>query len=224
MAKSANILSNKLISHLANIEKTRKKSEVLLRKGTLTNRDVNVIYSGLYLEAVVSFERFIEDLFTDLLSEKVNHPSKKVKPKTFFKSTQIARNVLLGERLYLDWLPYKKFTVKRAKRFFKKGLPFTGLDSCFDTNTQPSIDKKIETITEKISIIRNVLAHKSAHSLKGFKNKIISSSSALHSREKNPIGYLRGLHSSHPTPTTRYEQIINDIKYISVLLTSRRLR
>ena len=224
MAKSANILSNKLISHLANIEKTRKKSEELLRSGTLTNRDVNVIYSGLFLEAVVSFERFIEDLFTDLLSKRVNHPSKKVKPKTFFQSAIIARNVLLGERSYLDWLPYNKFTSRRAKRFFQNGLPFTGLDNLIDTNIHPSIDKKVDTITENISIIRNALAHKSAHSLETFEKRILSLRHALHSREKNPIGYLRGLHSSHPTPTTRYEQIINDIKYISILLTSRKLK
>lgn len=224
MAKSAIILSNKLIGHLANIEKTRKKSEELLRSGTLTDRDVNLIYSGLFLEAVVSFEKFIEDLFTDLLSKKVNHPSKKVKPITFFQSSIIVRDVLLGERLYLDWLPYNKFTSKRATRFFQNGLPFIGLDNLIAINTQPSIDKKVENITEKISIIRNALAHKSVHSLITFEKKIISSSSALHSREKTPIGYLRGLHSSHPAPTTRYEQIINDIKYISVLLTSKKLR
>lgn len=223
MAKSAKTISKELISHLANIEKTRKKSEELLRNGILANRDVNVLYSGLFLEAVGSFERFIEDLFTDLLSKQVSHPSKKVKPKTFFKSALIAKDVLLNDRLYLDWLPYKKHTAKRARRFFKNGLPFTGLDNAIDTNTQPSIDNKVEKITEKISIIRNALAHKSAHSLRSFQREIISSSSALRSREKNPIGYLRGVHSSHPIVTTRYEQIINEIKNVSVLLTSKKL-
>jgi len=214
---SANILSGSLISHLAYIEKTRKKSEDLLLTGTLTNRDVNVIYSGLFLEAVVSFERFLENLFTDLLTKKVIHPSSKVKPKSFFKSSRIARDVLLGERIYLDWLPYNRYTTKRAKRFFNNGLPFIDLDSLFGSGT----DKKVDNMTERISIIRNAIAHKSDHSIETFEKKVISSAVALHSKEKNPIGYLRGLHSSHPKRTTRYEQIINEIKYISVLLTSK---
>ncbi|MBI4848818.1 MAG: hypothetical protein HY808_09630 [Nitrospirae bacterium] len=220
MAKSANNLSNKLSSHLANIEKTRKKSEELLKVGILANRDVDVIYSGLYIEAVVSFERFIEDLFIDLLSQRVKHSSKKVKPKIFFKSATLARNVLLGERSYIDWLPYEKFTKKRAKRFFENGLPFTGFDIGHDTSMQPSIDKRIEKSTDKISIIRNVLAHKSSQSFKRFQKEIISSTGGLHSKEKKPIGYLRGIHSHHPVPTTRYEQMINEIKFISVLLTT----
>ncbi len=220
MANSAKTLSNKLISHLANIEKTRKKSEELLKGGILANRDVDVIYSGLYIEAVVSFEKFIEDLFIDLLSKRVKHSSIKVKPKIYFKSATLARNVLLGERSYIDWLPYEKFTKKRAKRFFKNGLPFTGRDIRLETSTQPSIDKRIEKSSENIFIIRNVLAHKSEQSFKRFQKEIISSSVGLHSKEKKPIGYLRGIHSHHPIPTTRYEQIINEMKFISVLLTS----
>lgn len=223
MAKSAKTLSNELISHLANIERTRKNSEKLLKNGKLTNRDVNIIYSGLYMESVSSFERFLEDLFIFLLSEKVIHPSKKVKLKTTFKSIAIAWDVLHSERPYLDWLPYEKCT-KRAQAFFINGLPFTGLDNALDLTITPSIEKKIEDITDKISILRNVIAHKSSHSIKRFQDKILSSSSALHSREKKPIGYLRGIHSSHPVLTTRYEQIINEIKSISILLTSKKLR
>lgn len=224
MADSAIVISQKLISHLANIDKTRKKSEELLNEGKLVNRDIDLIYSGLFIEAVTSFERFIEDLFIKLLSEKVIHPSKKVKLITTFKTTIIARHILHGGRQYLDWLPYERYTKKRAKAFFINGIPFTGLDKGINTDITPSIDKKIERITERISIIRNVLAHKSLQSFHRFQSEIIVSSGALRSKEKKPIGYLRGLHSIHPTPTTRYEQIINEIKYISILLTSKKLK
>lgn len=224
MAKSAIVISQKLVSHLANIDKTRKKSEELLNEGYLVNRDIDFIYSGLFIEAVTSFERFIEDLFVLLLSAKIIHPSKKVKTITTFGSTSIARHIIHGERPYLDWLPYERYTKKRAKAYFTNGLPFTGLDINLATTTTPSIDKKIEKITERISIIRNVLAHKSLQSFNRFQSEIISSSGALRSREKTPIGYLRGLHTSHPTPTTRYEQIINEIKFISILLTSKKLK
>lgn len=212
MAKSTTALSKQLIGHLANIEKTRRKSEELLRTGKLSDRDVNIIYSGLFLEAVVSFERFLEDLFVDLLSEKVRHPLKRIQPKLSFKSSVLAQDVLLNERQYLDWLPYRKYTAKRAVRFFKSGLPFTGLDGT------------IESTTDNISVIRNALAHKSAHSLKAFNKKFILSAGGLHSRETTPVGYLRGLHTSHPTDMTRYEQIINDMKKISILLTSKTSR
>ena len=221
MANSAIEISKKLVSHLANIDKTRRKSESLLNSGELVNRDIELIYSGLFIEAVTSFERFIEDLFILLVSQKVTHPSKRVKPYTTLKSTVIARHILHGERQYLDWLPYKRYTKKRAKAFFINGLPFTGLDS---GDPAINLDKKVETITERISIIRNVLAHKSVQSFNRFRNKIIESSGPLRLREKSPIGYLRGLHSVHPNVTTRYEQIIDEIKYISILLTSKKLK
>lgn len=224
MPKAVVYFRDQLVSHLTNIDKTRKKSEALYRNGQLVNRDVDLIYSGLFIEAVTSFEKFIEELFTSLLTNEFAHPSKKVKSIASFASISIARKMIHGERLYLDWLPFEKYTKKRAKAYFKKGLPFTGLDKLINVNLIPSNDKKIERITERISIIRNVLAHKSKQSWSRFENEIINKSGALHSREKNPPGYLRGLHTSHPIPQTRYEQIILDIKQIASLITSKQLK
>jgi len=41
--------------------------ETLLGKGIIVRRDIEQIYNGLYLDAVCSFERFIEGLFIGLL-------------------------------------------------------------------------------------------------------------------------------------------------------------
>src|SRR5438309_2089669 len=76
----ADVLSNRLISHLSNIEKTRRKSEDLFSQGRLVYRDLELIYAGLFLDSVTSFERYIEELFIGILTTRCRHESKKVKP------------------------------------------------------------------------------------------------------------------------------------------------
>src|SRR5688572_26488899 len=127
MAKPAQELSTSLTSHLANIEKTRKRTEELFVNGDLVRRDIEIVYSGLYMEAITSFERFIEELFMSLLCNRVAHSSKRVKTRVTFESIDLVRAMLVGERSYIDWLPYH-YTIKRAKAYFKNGLPFIGLD------------------------------------------------------------------------------------------------
>ncbi len=220
MPQPAETLSQNFLSHLADIEKTRKKSEELFAKGHIVRRDINIIYSGLYMDAITSFERFIENLFHSLLSHKVVHQSKRVKPKIKFESEELSITILKGERSYIDWFPYD-ITMKRAKACFKDGLPFCGLDKGRNP-ALPSIDKRVLKSVEKFVIIRNVLAHKSTHSFKRFEDKIIAET-ALSTREKKPIGYLRGYLITTPTPVTRYEQLISEMKYIAQLITSRTL-
>lgn len=223
MPNTSDGLSKKLISHLNNMELTRSKSEILLSSGHLSNRDVNLIYSGLYIEAVTSFERFLEDLFICLISNQVIHLSKRVKVKTIFDSKNHAWYALHGERNFIDWFPYKH-TSKRAKAFFYKGLPFTGLDKYINIATTASLDKRIINFCEKLLIIRNVIAHKSNQSKKRFYSEIVSKTSGLRSKEKKPVGYLRGTHTVHPVLTTRYQQIIDEIKFVSILITSKSLK
>ncbi len=220
MSKQAQELSNSLIGHLANIEKTRKKAEELFASGQLVKRDVDIIYGGLYIEAVTSFERFIESLFLSLLSGSVEHLSKRVKARVTFDSVELARSILVGERRYLDWFPYDN-TIKRAKAYFKDGLPFYGLDKGRDVTIHPSLDGKIKQTVEKLLIIRNVLAHKSRHAYHRFEDNDPRNCPSCSG--KKPIGFLRGHHTTTPTIHHTYQQIISDIKYISQLITSRGL-
>jgi hypothetical protein len=249
MKPSAETLAEKLIGHLTNIEKTRMRSEELFSQGYLVKRDIEIIYSGLFMDAITSFERFVEELFLYLLAEKITHSSSKVKPKATFDSIDFARSMIKGDKAYIDWFPYA-LTTKRAKVYFSDGLPFVGLDKLDKIKHTrlvnrlkaharlqgqppnpgppqfPSVpaskDKRINKSIERFMIIRNVLAHKSKHAFKAFQNEVISAT-PLSTREKQPIGYLRGRHSTTPINMTRYEQIISEIQFIATLITSQRL-
>lgn len=107
MSKPASDFVNVLIGHLKYIDQTRYKTERLFQKGDLVKRDLELIYAGLYLEAISSFESFIEDLFIRLLAGKTMHPSRLVVPKITFNSTVTCRNIVYGGRSYVDWFPYE---------------------------------------------------------------------------------------------------------------------
>ena len=200
MPKPASDFVNVLIGHLRYIEQTRSKTEHLFQKGDLVRRDLELIYAGLYLEAITSFEDFIEDLFIRLLTEKATHPSGLVVPKTTFKSIVGCRKKIYDGRSYVNWFPYDQ-TQRRAKEFFKKGLPFTALDG--------SHKEKIN----RMLCIRNAIAHKSRHALNRFNREIIDRLPLL-PQEKKPVGYLRSRYTMS-SAQTRYELILIDIVQIA---------
>ena len=68
----------------------------------------------------------MEELFVGLLTGGVT-PGRNVHPRVTFRSAAIARDVMLGGKTYVDWLPYH-FTEKRAGAFFRGGQPFCSLD------------------------------------------------------------------------------------------------
>ena len=190
---------SRLAGHLRTLEQTRKKIEGLFRKGLLVRRDVERVYEGLYLDAVTSFEAAIEDLFIRIITNRASPTG--VTARVSFRSSQIARDIMLGgERKYLDWFPYNK-TEQRAKAFLRGGQPFTRLSS-----TQRN---KLDDII----VIRNAIAHKSSHSKKKFQNLV--NSLPLHPREKTPAGFLR---SRIDVNTTRYQfysrEMINIIRLL----------
>jgi hypothetical protein len=206
MPKKATVLSDQLLSHFSYIEKTRRKTENLFVNNDLVHRDIYFVYYGLFLEVVTSFERFIEELFIGLLSNTYQHTLKSVKPKNIFNSRQLSRSIIIGERNYVDWLPYDRFTLKRAEAFFYQGNPFTQL-------SKPEMK-----LIEKIVIIRNALAHKSKHSLSQFNKRVIIDI-PLTISEKNPIGFLRSNYTTYPLPQTRFEDLCIQLVDIAKKLT-----
>ena len=196
MPKSASDFVNDLRGHLKNIEKTRSKTERLYQEGNLVRRDLELVYAGLYLDAITFFENFIEDLFVRLLVGTAIHPSRLVVPKITFKSPDTCRNIVYGGESYVDWFPYY-LTQRRAKVFFRKGLPFTALDNS---------DKKN---IERMLCIRNAIAHKSRHARKKF-DREVTNGLLLLPHEKTPAGYLRSNYAISP-PQTQYELIRNNI-------------
>lgn len=193
----------KLIAHLNYLESTRTKTETLMYNGEIVRRDIEQIYKGLYLEVVCSFEHFLEDLFIRLLTGRCRHPSSSVVPRVTFKSSKVARDVVLGGHNYVDWLPYNH-TQQRANAFFRNGLPFTLLES------------RDKQIIDQICHIRNAIAHQSNHAKKQFDDKVIGTI-PITPRDRTPAAFLRSKFRISPVQT-RYENLLIEMAGMAIKL------
>jgi len=198
MAKSTATLSNDFRTRLHSLEFTRKKLDILFSSGSITRRDIEQVYQGLFLESVAAFESFIEELFLGLVTGQVNPRSTRTSPKVIFASRSTAMPIVFAGRYY-DWLPYNR-TSDRAEHFFKNGHPFSVLLSS-------DINK-----TDEFRLIRNAIAHKSDYAKKLFEKSVIGPT-ALAPRERRVGAYLVGRFRSSP-PQTRYENLIIDMAEI----------
>jgi hypothetical protein len=208
MATSATNLVTRLASHLANIEHSRRKVETLFGDRVLVRRDVELVYRGMFLEAVTAFEGFLEALFVGLVCKATSHPCRKVKPKVFFNSRAVCHSVIQGKMPYADWMPFEN-TVKRANAYLHLGLPFTSL----------SKDKRRKL--EKISIIRNAIAHQSRQAERRFHSEVLTGLNLL-SHETTPAGFLRSVFAVNPSQT-RYEEYIFDLVSLARQMVSGKL-
>jgi hypothetical protein len=104
----------------------------------------------------------------------------------------VAREVMLGGRAFVDWLPYHH-TDKRASAFFRAGFPFANLEKA---------DVKL---LEKIILVRNAVAHQSRAARNKFEKEVIGTTPVL-PIERTPAGYLRTVFRVSPAQT-RYEEI-----------------
>jgi hypothetical protein len=144
----------------------------------------------------------MEDLLVGLLAGGIT-PGRLVHPRVSFQSHAVARDVMLGGRAYVDWVPYH-YTDKRAEAFFRGGYPFCNLDKA---------DKKE---LERIILVRNAVAHQSRSARGRFEDEVIGTAPLLPS-ERTPAGYLRSVFRLAPVQT-RYEEIAN-----SCTLLARKL-
>lgn len=157
-------------------------------------------YGAVFMSAITSLEGMIEELFLKLLLRRVASP-RGIHPRVTFQSDRIARDIVLGGRNYVDWLPYEERTIKRAKAFFAGGRPFTQLT-------------KVERdFLRSVYYIRNAIAHQSRHAKRVFEDEVIGNTPLL-PQERTPTGFLRSIHSTQPT-VTRYEQIANELATLS---------
>ena len=205
MPRAATSLSSKFSGHLRYLDITRNKMERLLSTNDIVIRDINQVYAGLYLDAVASFERLIEDLFVGLASGRLTVSSVSVVPLVSFTSRRYIYGIISGGRSYVDWLPYSR-TEDLANRFFQQGMPFTTLSN--------NEKRQIETL----GFIRNAIAHRSDHSKRVFRNRVLGSQNLM-SREKTPVGYLRSEFRVSPTQR-RYEDFVNSMALMASKLCS----
>lgn len=191
MPRSSTSLADAYIARLRGFDRARTKIERLLMDQHITRQEACLFYEGLFLRTVTTFEGLLEELFVGLLAGGLRL-SRNVHPRVTFQSHSVARDVMLGGRAFVDWLPYTH-TEKRAEAFFRGGYPFHNL-------TKP--DKRE---LERISIIRNAVAHQSRSARNKFEKEVIGSAPLL-DIERTPAGYLRSIFRVAPDQT-RYEEI-----------------
>lgn len=204
MVNDSSKILDSLRNKLKNLDKTRKKQEYLFQKKHLALRDIERVYSALFLSEWAHFEAFIEELFLGLMIGKVKHSKNStICPRIEVKSPIIGRELIYAGRNYVNWLPYDN-TIQRANVFFRGGRPFTLLNK-----------DDIKTL-ETCIVIRNALAHQSRYSRLRF-NQIVSDGLSLRPKERNPKSFLRSQFSATPSKNW-YEYYTLEISRIAANL------
>lgn len=189
------LLYNKINVRFNSLNRARIKIDALRAKRALSRREQELIYGGLFLNAVALLEALFEDLFFGILIGKFRGVPK-VSPKITFKSLKTATMFVYQTRAYMTWLPFEN-TEKLARIYLRGGLPFTMLVS--------SEKQKLEIAY----CIRNAIAHKSKYALNAFENKVIGSA-PLPPSDRIPEGYLISCFRTLPNQT-RFENILADL-------------
>jgi hypothetical protein len=189
---------------ISKIELTRQQIENLFDENRMREREILILYEGMFLKLVTTFEAFLEELFIKIMLDKTSYSIRRVTPRIVFRSGRILREVLLQGQDYLEWLPYPK-TVARANAFLRGGRPFTELSN-----------GEISKIKQAMRV-RNCVAHASDHAKRIFEEKVIGNL-PITPRERSPSGFLRSLTRINP-PLCRFQVYLNDFSRISYTLT-----
>ena len=177
MATLTKRLHQNFETQLISIEATRDKMEGLYVAGHINVSDIEHVYAGLFMELFTDFEALLEELFFGLLNGKLFTRTYPVIKKATISPITELKSIVFGGKAYVNWLPYKEYTLPRAKLYIDSGEPFCRL-------TASDINK-----ISNYHVIRNAIAHKSENSL-GIFNSIIAALPLLPA-EKTPTGYLR---------------------------------
>ena len=191
MPRPASSISDEFTARLRTFDRARAKLERLLVSGHVSRHDVNLFYEGIFLRTVTSFEGLLEELFVGLLAGGIT-PPRNVRSRVNLFSPSVARDVVLGGKGYVDWLPYHH-TEKRANAFFRAGQPFSRLA------------KSDKIFLDRVLTIRHAVAHQSRSARRKFEADVIAGANLLPA-ERTPAGYLRSVFRIAP-PTTQYEDI-----------------
>lgn len=205
MATTSAQLFHTLQNRFIRLDRTRLRVDKIFAEGKIVRFDIEQVYSGIYVEAFVSFERFIEDLFLGYVVGKVSMPTSRVKAKMSFPSALVGEEVVFAGNSYVDWIPFER-TTDRAQIFFKDGKPFSTL-------TKPQ-----KEMLKELHRVRNALAHRSDHSIDVFTRLVVGSAS-LSPAERKPAGFLRSIFRVSPKQT-RLENYLFEMLTIARDLSS----
>ncbi|MHA1268054.1 MAG: hypothetical protein ACTSRS_22740 [Candidatus Helarchaeota archaeon] len=203
MANNSTQIIDSFSKKLNSLNQIRKKQESLFSNNKLANRDIEEVYGAIFLNVIVSFEAFIEDLFIGLLARQIELKRFNFNVRIKIYNRVVARDLILQGRNYFDWFPYEN-TERIAKVFFTGGRPFTDLT--------PDEKRHIN----KCQTIRNAIAHQSQYAIKKFKDEVLANIS-LTPRERTPKRFLRAQFSANP-PIIYYEQLVSELNKIALKL------
>lgn len=193
MVKSTQNIVAKCGSRARGLQQHINRVEKLYAHNQLTITDVHRIYTGAFIQYYTFLERMIEKLFIGILMGNYSSSYANVSALIDIKSYQVAHDIVKGDRRYVDWLPIDR-TCKRADAFLSSGRPFSLLGGG---------DKNV---LNKLTTLRNAIAHKSAASKQSFLNVYVQGRS-LPPEQLRPSGYLRG---THRLGQTRFEFLMSD--------------
>ena len=194
MARPSSAIGMEVAARAKSLDSYLGRLERLYANGQLSLQDLQRAYSGAFIHFFTFTERALERLFLGHLMCRLTTTHKGVRPLIACKSDAVARAIIGGQRRFADWLPYQH-TENRAKCFLSQGKPFSSLNA----NQKQHFDI--------LSILRNALAHDSAHAHKQFRKRLIDGRS-LPSRDHKPPNYLRGLHA---VGQTRLNYILSEV-------------
>ena len=72
----------------------------------IAKKDFDIIYEGVFMRSVTSFESFIEELFIGLLYNKYDLNARHTAQNVIFNSRKQALQNILNGKKYLDLLPH----------------------------------------------------------------------------------------------------------------------
>lgn len=199
------LLTDQLQNRFRAVERVRVKIETLVSIGTVRRHEAEMLYCGLYVDSIVSFERFVEELFIGYLTCRYA-AGNGVTQRVIFRSDTVARDIVFGGRKYVDWFPFESQTVKRAEAFFRGGRPFS------------SLDRQDMSLLDQALLIRNAIAHKSHHAISAFQRRVIAGR-PLTTSERMPGGYLRGQFRANP-PQSRFENLVIELLNVAIKLAA----
>ena len=184
MAKTADELFSDLQRRFIKLDRTSNRANELHALKQISRFDVEQIHSGVYLDAFVSLERFIEDLFIGYISGNITPKTNASKPIITISPASKVKIVLLGGKKFLDWLPYHN-TKERAETYFSANSTFRNLS------------KADEQLITQLHQIRNALAHRSQHSTDIF-HRLVIGNIPVTQKDKRPGNFLRTIFRANP--------------------------
>lgn len=178
--------------------------ERLYRTNRIALRDLHSVYEAMFIRAVTSFEVFLQDQFIAIMNGNVTYQKVRgVSVRMKAMPSSALPEILLQGRPYLTWLPYEH-TDKRALIYLKEGKPFSDI-------LKPERDTM-----DGITLIRNAIAHQSAHAIKQFENKVLAGLVLL-PQEKTPAGFLRSVLRAAPLQR-RFEFYATELGRIATII------